>query len=131
MENINKILAWVGVAGIVIVGVFLYSTVNDSVLGSAPSGLPSTVATTSSPTVGTTAVLVFATSTNCASRVISTRQDAIRILFSDYAGQTPSDTIGHVQAASTTVAYDSGIYGCNAVKIYSYATQVITVTETR
>jgi hypothetical protein len=43
----------------------------------------------------------------------------------------PTALIGHLQAASTTVSYDSGIYGCNAVRIYSFASSIITVSESR
>jgi hypothetical protein len=54
------------------------------------------------------------------------------LTFNDYAGQTPTGAFGHLQAASTTVVYDSGLYGCGAVKIYGFdANSVITVTETR
>lgn len=53
------------------------------------------------------------------------------LTFSDYAGQTPTGLYGHLQAASTTVAYDSGLYGCGLMKVYSFATQQITVSETR
>jgi hypothetical protein len=90
----------------------------------------SSVATTSNPTVTTTAAVVFATST-CASRIITTSAAPVMMTFSDYAGQTPTGSFGHLQAASTTVAYDAGVYGCGLVKVFSQGTQVITVTETR
>lgn len=99
----------------------------------APSGLPATVATSSPAgiTVGTTAITVFATST-CSARIISTVNKPIMITFTDIAGQTPSATFGHVQSASTTVAYDSGIYGCGALKVYGFdSNTVITVSESR
>ncbi len=96
--------------------------------GSAPSGLMARVATTTNPTVSTTAVTVFATST-CSSRTITTSGQPIMITFSDYNGATPTGSFGHLQAASTTVAYDSGQYGCGLTKIYSFASQVLTVTE--
>lgn len=98
---------------------------------SAPSGLPATVATTSQTTVGTTALMIFATST-CATRIVSTVAKPIMLTFSDYKGQTPTGTFGIYQAASTTVAYDSGQYGCNMVKAYGFdTTTTITVIETR
>jgi hypothetical protein len=102
-----------------------------SVSASAPSGLPATIATSSNPTVTTSAALVFATSTACASRVITTYASPVMITFTDRIGQTPTGTFGHLQPASSTVAYDSGLYGCGAVKIYSFATQAITVSEGR
>lgn len=96
----------------------------------APSGLPSTIATTSNPTVGTTAVLVFATST-CASRVVTTVASPVMITFSDAQGKIPTALFGHLQPASTTVAYDSGQYGCGAVRMYGFTSSAITVSESR
>ncbi len=97
---------------------------------SAPSGLPATIATTSVQTVGTTARLLFATST-CATRVISTRAQPMMLSFSDNQGFIPTAINGHLQAASTTVAYDSGQYGCNAVRVISGTpiSDTITVSE--
>jgi hypothetical protein len=97
---------------------------------SAPIGLQAYVATSSAPTVGTSPSLVFATST-CSARVITTYASPIMISLSDVQGFTPSATQGHLQAASTTVVYDSGLYGCGAVRIYSFVSGAITVTETR
>jgi hypothetical protein len=100
-------------------------------LGSAPSGLQGTLATSSIMSVATTATQLFATST-CSARIISTAGKAIMLTFSDYANQSPLSTFGHIQPASTTVAYDSGLYGCGLVKAYSFdnATQV-TVSDVR
>ena len=119
-----------GVLMLVIALVFLFSGKTQDTSASAPSGLPATVATSSIASVGTTAISLFATST-CSARIISTQAQAIMLTFSDYAGQTPTATFGHWQAASTTQAYDSGQYGCGLVKAYSFATQTITVTESR
>lgn len=102
------------------------------VQGSAPSGLTATVATTSNPTVTTSAALVFATtSPSCTSRTIGTAGSAITITFSDNQGKRPTGIFGFPQAASTTVTYDGGQFGCGAVYIYSFATQAITVQETQ
>lgn len=100
------------------------------VSASAPSGLQASIATTSNPTVTSTAVLVFATS-SCAARTISTSASPIMITFSDNQGKVPTGSFGTLQAASTTVTYDSGQFGCGAVKIYSFTSQVITVAEAR
>lgn len=117
--------------GILAVLAFVFSGSGSS-FGSAPSGLAATVATTTQYTVGTTAVTAFATTTNCSSRVISTVAQPIMITFTDQSGQVPTALFGHLQSASTTVVYDAGIYGCNAVKIYGFnADSVITLTETR
>lgn len=101
-------------------------------LAGAPSGLPATVATSSNPTVGTTASLLFATSSNCAARIITTYANPVMLTFSDIVGQVPSAIAGHLQTASTTVVYDAGLWGCNAVRVYGYAANTaITVTESR
>jgi hypothetical protein len=127
MSNIQRILIV-----LVVVVVLIVLLGRPPVLGGAPSGLSSRVATTSAITVGTTAQTVFATSTNCASRIITTAAQPIMLTLNDYAGHTPTGSFGHLQAASTTVVYDSGLYGCGAVKIYGFtANTVITVTETR
>lgn len=103
---------------------------NISAKASAPSGLQATIATTSAPVVTSTATIVIATST-CSARVISTQGSAVMLTFSDYAGQSPTATFGVLQPASTSVAYDSGQYGCGLVKAYSFSTQNITVVDAR
>ena len=92
-------------------------------------GTQTKVATTSQSALTTTAQSLFATST-CTARIISTEgASSIRLTFSDYAGQSPTGTFGHVQLASTTVVYDAEQYGCGLVKAYSYTSQLITITE--
>jgi hypothetical protein len=91
--------------------------------------LPSTVATSSLVTVAQTPLTVFATSTMCAARVVSTTGSPVMLTFSD--AYTPSATAGFVQGASTTVAYDSSQYGCGKVKAYSFVTSAFTVQESR
>ena len=101
---------------------------------SAPSGLMSTVATTSLMGVGPSLngiTTLFATS-SCTARIITTYANPIMLTFSDYAGDLPTGVFGHLQAASTTSVYDSGLYGCGRVRAYGFvATTSITVSETR
>lgn len=121
----------VGVVAVLSLFAVLYSR---NASASAIPGLAATVATSSNPIVGTTAALVFATTTggNCSARIITTYQYPIMITFADKPAGAPTATYGHLQPASTTVAYDSGLYGCNAVRVYGYTGSVaITVTETR
>ena len=97
---------------------------------SAPNGLPATMASTSAQTVGTTpSTPVFATSTGCAARIIGTASSSIMVTFTDKFGDVPNAANGLWQGASTTVAYDSGLYGCGAVKIYSFTSQQIRAAE--
>lgn len=122
---------------IVVMAIVLCLSINKQVeapkSGSAHPGLAASVATTSNPTVTTSPSLAVATTTggNCSARIITTYAQPIMITFSDVQGKVPSGTFGHYQPASTTVAYDSGLYGCDAVRIYSFASQAITVSETR
>lgn len=103
----------------------------NQVYGSAPSGLKADLATTSQISLTTTAISLMATS-SCSARVVSTTNKPIMLTFSDYAGQTPTGVFGVLQAASTTVVYDSGQYGCGLVKGISFdATSNITVIDVR
>lgn len=109
-----------------------YAVSNDNVLGGAAGRVPSTVATSSfQSTTGGTARILFATSTQCVSRIISTQSGAIKLTFSDFTGQRPTGVNGHQQNASTTELYPSGDYGCNAVWVFPFESNTITVTETR
>ena len=101
-------------------------------LGGTAGIVPATVATSSfqAVTAGSARIL-FATSTSCAARIVSTQAGAIKLTFSDLTGQRPTGVSGHQQNASTTVAYPAEDYGCNAVWVYPYGTDTLTVTETR
>lgn len=98
-------------------------------LGNGDASLIANYATSSAIVVGTTASTVLATST-CQARIITVPgTSAIMMTFNDK--YTPTGSFGITQAASTTVAYNSGIYGCGALKIFSFAAQNITVTDSR
>ncbi len=102
----------------------------EKAVGSAFPGTEARIATSSNPTVSSTAAVVFATST-CAARTITTGPNPIMMTFSDWAAQTPTASFGHFQAASTTVTYDGGQVGCGLLKVYSFGSQTITVSEAR
>lgn len=106
---------------------------------SAPSGQPAYVATSSAKTLGPTIGLngyLFGTSTisetryNCSARVITTTAQPIMLSFSTQSSTTLSGMIGHLQAASTTIVYDSGTYGCGYWTGYAFGTTTVTLTET-
>ncbi len=128
----NFLFITIGLAVVtILIALSLFSGVNLA-SASAPSGLPATVATSSAQIVSSTVATIVATSTNCSARIITTTNKPIMLTFSDYSGQSPSATFGHLQSASTTVAYDSGIYGCGRVKAYGFDTSSnITTTETK
>lgn len=96
---------------------------------SAPSGLQATVATSSYQGVSGTQAVLFATS-SCSARIVSTASTSIMLTFRDQ--DIPTAFYGHFQAASTTVAYDSGQYGCAGWRVFGFAPAGgITISESR
>lgn len=83
--------------------------------------------TTQSLLVGpATTTTAFATRLNCASRIISTKGQAIMIGFQSSSTQT----IGFWQSASTTVSYPSNQFGCGSWNITGLvASTTITTAE--
>lgn len=138
---INKILG-IGLVSLAVVFAVTYSIKTS--FASAPSGIPARVATSSTMTIGPQESLVWfygnnsMPSSNCSARIISTIGNNIAITFGGTSSSTATSTIsktvasGNIQLASTTVAYDSGIYGCGYLGLYGYgATSTITITETQ
>lgn len=80
---------------------------------------------------------IFTSATDCKARIVTTTGSAIMLNFgepgADRAGNisstTVSGSVGHWQSASTTVAYDSGLYGCGQWTAFSYASQTISLSE--
>lgn len=105
------------IIALIILTAMLFTQVN-SVNGSAPPGLPAFVSSSSNQTIASTARLLFATS-SCSARTISTRAEPLMLGFGEFVGFVPSAITGVYQAASTTVTYDSGQYGCGAVRVIS------------
>lgn len=123
-------LAVVALFALTIIALVLSFSTNPAEANAIP-GVVAPIATTSNPTVTNSSALVFATS-SCSARIISTSASPIMITFGDVAGNGgPTGSFGHIQAASTTVIYDSGQVGCGALRIYSFTSQVITVSEAR
>ena len=116
---------------LVLFSVFVFTGIFsvERVKGSAPAGLPASVSTSTRKTVSTTPSQVLATSTLCTSRVISTASSSVMITFADVGNMLPSAATGAWQAASTTQVYDSGLFGCGSMRIYSFSAQQITVLE--
>ena|SRR3990167_10549597 len=138
--NITKrqIIAGWGVV-VVLLGVIAIRTgaINVPFLGSAPNGNASVIAVTSFVDVGPTGNIVLRDPSVCSSRVVTTVAKAIMLNFSTSTSVATSTgrlsaTKGHLQSASTTVAYDSGIYGCDYLAAYGFdSTTTITVSEFR
>jgi len=96
---------------------------------SAPPGAPGYIATSSNPlVVPNTAIVLISTST-CNARIISTATTTLMLTFTDK--DTPTGTFGTLQAASTTVVYDSGQYGCGQIRGMSNSGGYVTVIDVR
>jgi len=102
----------------------------ETTLGGAPNGIAATQGTSTVVTVGTTPTIPIAATSSCAARIITTGASAVAISFNGIP-PTGGPGGGVAQAASTTAAYDCGIYGGGAVQVYSYASQSLRITETR
>src|SRR3990167_9928336 len=137
----NKLTTILGGLALILAVVILAVLLNrpevrqEKPLGQAPSGLPApnNYATSSIYEVGKVFVQITSTSSperNCHSRVITT-VDAAYIGFSESSTSTLAESFGHIQAASTTETYDSGIYGCGVwyVKTAGTASNTIAITE--
>lgn len=103
-------------------------SVNQKLGGVSPDQF-ARIATSSTIVVGPQqTVTIFAERTaGCTSRVITTSSQALFITFDDNLG--PNSIESHQQATSTTVAYDSAIYGCRAVRARSVASSTIYKSE--
>lgn len=132
MNNINTIYR-VGLTllAIALIGLLTYwvSLQIPLTFSSAPSGLPaqnlpatSTVLTLSADTATT----LFEARRSCNARSISTGAQNLKISFSS---TTPNSFIGSVQLSSTTVAYDSGLYGCGQWRGFATASTTIDLNE--
>ena len=117
---------------------FGYFSRDKVAVASAPSGLPATVYDVQSIAVGPDYnTLLYASNDRCSSRVVSTRGQAVMLNFATTSAQATSTSYlssvkGLWQGASTTVAYDSGVYGCGAFAAYGVvASTTITISENR
>lgn len=124
-RNILIVVALIAVTAAILAGVAGMRPA----LGAAPNGSPANIATSTNDTLSATTVYGVIASSTCTARIISTGGSAVMLTFNDR--DTPTGSSGNQQAASTTVVYDSGQYGCGKVKAYSFAASVITVTDSR
>ena len=114
--------------------------------GGSPPGITALVATSSVHTVLFGSVITIFDGVNssgfarkCAARIVTTVERDILIAFGEVddngnyavASTTLANGIGHLQLASTTVVYDSGLYGCGTMSLRSFiADSQVTITET-
>lgn len=131
----NNFIKGLIVAGVIFGLAFVVMSAKQD-LGSAPSGLPATLHIATTTAIGPQEnIEIFSEYKPCSSRVISVLGDSgVMLTFGeptngDVSSATLSGIIGHYQAASTTVAYDGGIYGCGEWNAYAFASTTITTTE--
>ena len=109
------------------------STMPNLVSGSAVPGTPAAMATSSNVVMPVNTAVTLAATSTCAARIVTTSGvGSVMLLFSDKVGNTLTGSYGTAfQAASTTVVYDSGQYGCDLVRGFSYLAQTISISESR
>lgn len=113
---------------IILVMWYAYNSIPKAV-GSAPAGYVAKIGSSSLARIASqTSTQLYATST-CASRIIGQASSSLRAVFQDNA-VFPSGTFGHIHSGSTSVAYDSGIYGCGLWRIYNPSDSEVTFTIT-
>lgn len=137
MKNKTKsVLIFIGILTFfcLLIGGVLFNSYNAK--ASSPAGMATLIASsTVKAIVGpSNAVTLFNFNVDCASRVITTYANPIMFTFatsSDLSSTVkPTGTFGHYQAASTTIAYDSGIYGCGLWQAYGFgASTTISISE--
>jgi len=133
MNKIKTIILTVIITILILaVGYLISNQLPRQSFGSAPTGFLATEGSSSLVTLPSqTARQIFASST-CVSRVISHASTSLRYTLVD-SETNPSGTNGNHHSASTSVSYDSGIYGCGLWRAFNPSdTQVtFTITEFR
>jgi len=141
MKTYTLPLTLVGIAILALAAVVLFKPMYNT-FGAAFTGTASYLQTATSTSVGPEdsdkTIFTASSDNSCKSRIITTQgNSAIMINFGDpgtdrlgnISSTTVSGTVGHWQAASTTVAYDSGLYGCGRWSAYAYASSTLTVSQ--
>ena len=132
----NKKLLYVLGAVFIFTVIYLFGSSSTQVFANAPNGIPTNIAFATTTAVGPQQNIQIFSASNCNSRIISTVASPIMIIFADpsngdIASTTLSGIKGSVQAASTTVAYDSSQYGCGRWFAYAFSSTTITTVSTR
>jgi len=135
---VTKILATMATATLLMC-TLLSMQVSNLSLGSAGE-IPAVQGIATTTAVGPQeTITIFSDKSNCSSRVISTtdgKGQAIQVLFGDptngdIASTSLSEVVGHLQAGSTTQAYDAGIYGCGRWTVHASASTTLLISEFR
>ena len=100
-------------------------------LGGTPGIFPADYASSTQfllPTTGAT-TQITSTTTACSARIITTGASGVGLTFN--SNVLDFNSIGHWQAASTTVSYPAENYGCGVMRARTVASSTLLVTETR
>ena len=135
MTKTTNIIGFLGVTVLALVFALWVMSSTQNAQATAPQGMRSLVASsTVKVIVGTASPTTIFVGSSCAGRAITTVAQPIMftIATSTDLDQTvePTGIFGHLQAASTTVMYDSGTWGCDVWQAFGFnASTTITVTE--
>ena len=128
----NAILSVLAFAILLLASVVMFKPLYQSF---AEGWTPVHIQSATSTSVGIYApVTLFAdeSSPTCHNRVVSTNHD-IRLSFDQVTGHgssTLSATVGHIQLASTSVSYDSALFGCGQMTARAItATTTVTISS--
>lgn len=129
-KSLIPIIIAVAIFGVALVSLFLPTSKvsqQESIKGlpNLQAGIASTSAILAGPAQIKT---IFQSKYACASRIISTGGNSA-IMISFDPNIAPNGVVGHLQLASTTVAYNSELYGCGAVTAYGFSSSTITVSD--
>jgi hypothetical protein len=101
-------------------------------VGASFPGSPAYLQSATTTILGPGTVTMFASTPFCNNRVVTTQGTEIKVLFGDAIGLTAtsvSATVGHLQAASTTVSYDASLYGCGKMVGRASASTTVTISS--
>ena len=134
MKNKTKIFIGILTLFCLLMGGVLFDSYNAK--ASSPAGMATLIASsTVKAIVGpSNAITLFSANVDCASRIITTYAQPIMLTFATSTDLDqvvmPTGSFGHYQAASTTIAYDSGLYGCGLWQAYGFeASTTISTSE--
>lgn len=118
---------------LILIGAIMFAVMQAKVAdGSAFPGQQAKLQTATTTILGPGTVTLFEATDFCLNRVVTTQGQEIKVLFGDAIGLTAtsvSATVGHLQAASTTVSYDSGLYGCGKMVGRAVASTTVTISS--
>jgi len=117
---------WLGGILIAVIAAFTGA----STFGAAAPGTAGTMASTSVINLPANTVVTIAASSTCVARVITTgTAGGLSVTLDDKF--SPTGGVGFWQAASTTVVYDAGQFGCGRVKAVSNTAQTLFIADVR